>query len=411
MNMKIVARGLDFFRRREKPFKINMLRASFQNFLITLVVYYQSLYIIALGATPFQLGLTISVGGIAGAAIAIPVGLSADRYGVKRMFLFGTLVMAIGSMIMALASNWTAVIPGVFMNILGFTVAQTVCPVVCGSCLRSEERVTGMQLCDTLSAVPRIVAPVIGAYLVTAFGGISADGIRPLYYIQSVGFTLVFIFIFRLFGDPFNVERTKDKVNLTNDIGEVFRRGRMVKRWILYQALAYFAFVITFQAGFVALYANVVKHADQYVLGVMASSLMIVPLTLSVAVGRLADTFGRKKILFLTIPIYCLSLVILILSQDPLSLIISSVMQGFLLLNLTTEGAISVELVPSDLLGRWMGIVCLTYGLIGIIAPFVAGLLWSLLSPSSVFIFLVAIELTLIPVLITMPETLIPKRF
>jgi len=56
-----------------------------------------------------------------------------------------------------------------------------------------------------------------------------------------------------------------------------------------------------------------------------------------------------------------------------------------------------------------MGILYLTYGLIGIIAPSIAGLLWSAISPPSVFIFLVGAELALIPVLITMPETLIRK--
>jgi MFS family permease len=183
----------------------------------------------------------------------------------------------------------------------------------------------------------------------------------------------------------------------------------MVKRWILYQAIAYLAYVITFQAGFVALYANVVKHADAYVLGVMASSSMILPIALAILIGRLADIFGRRRILFMTIPIYCLSLVTLVLSPDSTWLVISSVAQGFLMLNLTTEGAISVELMPKSLLGRWWGILNLTYGLTGIVAPSFAGLLWCAVSPSSIFIFLVGAELALIPVLVTMPETLIRK--
>ena len=409
MNTRIVSRGLGFINRQRRPFKINMLRASFQNFLIALVVYYQPICITALGATPFQLGLVISIGGLAGAAVAMPVGWLADRYGLRRLFLLGTFIMAVGSTGLASASSWMTAIPGVFMNMLGFTLAQTVCPVVCGSCLRSEERATGMQLCDTLSSVPRVVAPIIGAYLITSLGGVGIEGIRPLYYVQFLGFSLIFIFVHGLFFNPSELEPSKNRINLKDGIDEVFRQGRMIKRWILYQAIAYLAYVITFQAGYVALYANVVKHADAYILGIMASSSMILPITLAILIGRLADIFGRRRILFVTIPIYCLSLVGLVLSPNPIWLIMSSVGQGFLMLNLTTEGAISVELVPKSLLGRWMGILYLTYGLIGIIAPSIAGLLWSAVSPSSVFIFLVGAELALIPVLITMPETLIRK--
>jgi MFS family permease len=384
-----------------------MLRVSFQNFLITLVIYYQSLYIIALGATPSQLGLAMSSGAIAGAIIAIPTGWIADRHGVKKIFLFGTLIMAIGAIFLVSASYWTAAIPGLFMNVLGFILVQTVCPVVCGSCLKNKERATGMQLCDTLSAVPRLIAPMMGAILVTSFGGISVEGIKPLYFIQFVGFSLIFIFIYRQFSDPYKVKPFKQRIDVIKDIKEIFKRGRMVKRWILYYALSSFAFSITYLAGFVALYANVVKHADQYVLGIMASTLMIVPLTLSIVVGKLADTFGRKRILFVTIPIYCLSLLILIGAKNSTTLIISSVLQGFLILNLTTEGAIAVELVPVNLLGKWMGMLYFIYGCIGIIAPVIAGYLWSLISPAAIFFFLIGTELMLIPLLMTMPETLV----
>ena len=407
MTKEIITRGLHFFGKQRRPFKINMLRASFQNFLFTLVVYYQSLYIIALGATPFQLGLAIGIGGIAGVGVAIPGGWLADRYGVRTIFLCGTLVMAMGAATLAFASHWEAAIPGLVLSTLGFSLLYTICPLVCGSCLENQERATGMQMCDAISAVPRLVAPLMGAVLVTAFGGISVGGIRPLYYVQFLGFSLISLFIFRLFSDPIEIGHSQNRLRLLNDMNEVFRSGRTVKRFILYNSLSSFAYFIALQAGFVALYANMIKHADQYTLGIMASTLMIVPITLSILVGRLADIFGRRTILFVTIPIYCLSLILLILAKNSTTLILSSILQGFLLLNLTTEGTISVELVPVSLLGRWMGILTLTRGVVGIIAPIVAGVLWSLIGASSLFILIVCVELMLIPLLAMMPETLI----
>ncbi len=407
MNMHILRKGIEFIRRQKKPFKINMLRASFTYFLVTLVIYYQSIYIIALGATPFQLGLTISIGGIAGVAVTLPTGWFVDRHGVKKIFLLGTLAVSIGAMCLAFASNWITAIPGVLMTILGLTLVETVCPVVCSSCLKNEERATGMQLCDTIVSIPRLIAPMMGAVLVTSFGGISVNGIKPLYLLQFFGFCLIFLFILKFFSDPFEVKQTKKEFNLFKDIGEIFDRGRMVKRWILYNIFSHFAYYIAFLGGFVALYAHEIKGADQYVLGVMASTLMIIPITLALVVGKLADIFGRKKMLFTIIPLYCVSLVILILAYDSTTLIISSILQGFYMLYLTTEGALSAELVPVDLLGRWWGLLALTRGMIGIFAPIIAGQLWILIGPSSIFIFIIGTQLALIPLLMTMPETLL----
>jgi hypothetical protein len=36
MKIEAVEKALDFIRRQEKPFKVNLVRASFQNFLILL---------------------------------------------------------------------------------------------------------------------------------------------------------------------------------------------------------------------------------------------------------------------------------------------------------------------------------------------------------------------------------------
>ena len=396
----------DFFRRQKQPFKVNMFRAALQYFLITLVVYYQSIYVTTLGATPVQVGLAVGIGGLAGAAIALPAGLLADRYGVKSMFLVGTVAMALGAIVLGSVSSWIEAVPGLFMSILGMTLTETACPLVCGGCLTNKERGTGMQLCDTFASIPRLFAPATGALVVTYFGGMSANGIRPLYFAQFLGFSGILLFTYWKFTNPFETGHTKNKLSPLESYSEVFRRGRMLKRWIAYRALSSFAAVIGFQAGFVALYANLVKHADQYVIGIMGSAFMILPITLSVVLGRLADTFGRRKILFVTIPIYCLSLALLVLSPDSNTLILSSLIQGVLLVNLTTEETISVELVPVNLLGRWSGLLSLTRGVIGVIAPVVAGQLWGITGPSSLFIFLIMVELALLPLLAGMPETL-----
>ncbi|NIM45627.1 MAG: MFS transporter [Nitrososphaeria archaeon] len=111
-----------------------------------------------------------SIGGLSAAAIAIPIGWFADRYGIKRIFLIATLLMSLGALLFASAPDWMMIIPAILVAELALRMSMTVCPVVCGSCLKDEERATGMGLCDTLSITPELIAPIIGAIIMKIVG-------------------------------------------------------------------------------------------------------------------------------------------------------------------------------------------------------------------------------------------------
>lgn len=405
---KMILRGLNFVGRQKKPFKINMLRVSAQNFLLWLTRQYQSIYIVELGATPFQLGIANAVGGLAGAFIAIPTGWLADKYGIKKVLLSGTPFMALGALIFAMASNWVVIIPAIFIAILAMRLVMTVCPMVCGTCLKSEERATGMQLCDTLSAVPCLISPMVGALIVTEFGGVIERGIRPLYYLQVIGFCLIFILILKQFTNPRKRRTLGATLSFVDDMQKVFRQGTAVKRWILYTCLFMVPWYVS--SVYVPLFAAEMKHADQFVLGGMSTASMVVPLLLSIAIGRLADTIGRKKVIYITTPIYCLSLLLLVYAPGPTTLLASGILQGFYMLVWTTQTAMTTELVPTPLLGRWWGTLGLFDGLVSVFAPIVGGTIWSSIGPAYVFFFLIFTQILTIPLLLTVPETLKRKR-
>lgn len=209
-NQKLILRSINFVSRQEKSFKINMLRVASQNFLRMDVQPYQPMYIKALGATAFQLGIANGIGGLAGMAVALPAGWLADRYGIKTPFSVATLLMIFGGLLFALSPNWMMTIPAMFIATFGLRMAMTVCPVVCGSCFEDKERATGMQLCDTVAAVPRAISPIIYTIIVTELGGMNENGIRPLYYLQVVGFCLILVLILRKFTEPIKGEPRKN---------------------------------------------------------------------------------------------------------------------------------------------------------------------------------------------------------
>jgi MFS family permease len=397
-----------FISRQEKPFKVNMLRASGSYFLRSLTIQYQSIYIVALGATAFQLGIVNGIGGFSAAAVALPIGWLADKYGVRRIFLGAAGLMLSAAFLFASAQAWVTVIGALLIGNLGMQMETTICPIVCGSCLKGYERATGMGLCDTLSALPALMSPLIGAMVITGFGGLNVNGIRPLYYLQVIGFSFILLFVFGEFAEPRRRQELKIDVSFGRGLRELFDKATKLRSWILFVSLSsvplYMATMV-----YVPFYAAEIKHADAFVLGGMAVASMVMPLILSIPLGRLADRIGRKKVLYLTLSTYCLSLLLLVYAVDSTMLLFSGLLQGFWVLAEVTRGSMTAELVPTALLGRMFGILGLFSGMVMILSPVIGGVLWSAVGPNSIFYLIVALQVLGMFLLVTMPETLIKK--
>ncbi len=258
--------------------------------------------------------------------------------------------MALGSLLLAMAFDWRATIPAVFLVMLATQMLSTACPMVCGSYLKNEERATGKQLCDTFSALPGLAAPVIAATLVSRFGGLTADGIRPLYFLQISGFLALLVYTYKFYFDTRKRQPQPASSGFIEDTEKVFERGIAVKRWILYISLS--SITMYLSTTYLPAFVTEIKYGNEFVLGSMTTASLILPLFLALLLGRLADTFGRKQVLYVTIPLYCLSILLLIYAQNTITLLISGFLQGFYLLSAVTQGAITAELMPVSLLGR-----------------------------------------------------------
>jgi MFS family permease len=410
MKISLIGRAISFVKRQEKPFKVNMLRASFQQLFISLTQQYQPIFIVGLGADPFQLGLVNSIGGVACAVISLPTGWLADRYGIRKMFLLGIPLVAVGSLIFFLSRDWLMIIPALFITLLSLQILMTVCPMVCGRYLKMKERATGMQLCDTISAIPTVISPVIAAFIITEFGGLTPEGIRPLYGLQIIGFLFMFLLVFWHYRDTIGrKDSTKFRAErgFKENMREILVKGKNVKKWIVYRALSNVSWFLSLV--YLPLFVVEVKGADQFVLGGMATISMIVPLLLSIPMGRLADTIGRKKVIYTVTPFYIISIILLIYAPNTNILLISSFLQGFLMLGLVTQGAITQELVPPRLIGTWWGILSLLSGIMRVLGPIIGGFIWSFLGPVYVFLFILFLESSKLCLLwLYIPETLKP---
>jgi MFS family permease len=275
------------------------------------------------------------------------------------------LLSVASSVVFALANSWEVAAVALVISGAVMILDRTVCPMICGSALASGERLTGMGICDTISFFPQLIAPILGAFLITLFGGMNAEGIRPLFYIQTA-FLLVAVAIIQFWFKNPACQSGGARGNVFADIG-LFRR-RIIKRWLLLTVAAALSWQVMF---YTPLFAAQVKGADAFIVGGISAAATIVFVFFAIPLGRLSDTVGRKKIGVLAGLLMVSSYIVLVLAPNNAVLLLAGFLSGFSMSFTQNLMAISVELVPPKRLGSWVGIQGFCRGLVGIASPII----------------------------------------
>jgi MFS family permease len=407
---EVGASGVAFLKRQQHDWKVTMGRACLERFTYQMVVPYISVYIVALGATGTQLGIVNSIGmGVAG-LLSLFTGWVIDRIGVKKIYLLGISLLIISYMTYALAWSWAVIIIAMIAYWLGFSMSGHSCSVVCGNSLSNEDRATGMSFCETLAAgLLGIIGPLLGAFLVGSFGGVNVSGIRPLFFISLAGTVASFLLIYTQLSNRKWGYQNEEASTFITGLSQIFKHGRALKRMLVITSLTFLptGMVLPFSQVF----AHEVKGADQYILGAMVAGFALSPLLVGIPLGRLADSIGRKKVLYLVAPLFWASNIMLIWAPSHAFLVMAGVLQGFIFVNMVLTGAMAFELVPAEHMGRWVGFIHFFRMLLAAGSAFLAGFIWDRLGPHYVFLLVVGLDVFVrIPLLISMPETLKLQR-
>ena len=401
-----ITKGVDFFRRQRRDWYVTATRSSLERFAYQMVFPYLSIYTIALGATATQLGLVNSLGmGLAGLSAPLS-GWLIDRIGTKKIYLLGIAMLAISYLTYGLAQNWTIIIIAMMAYWLGFTTAVHGCATVCANSLANQDRATGMSLCETFAAgLLGTGGPLLGALMVSSFGGVTVRGIRPLFLIGLAVTVVTFLLIFTQLSDRRWAGQSVARASLFKGLSQVFKEGRNLKRWLVISSVT--SLPLGMALPFSQVFAYEFKGADQYILGYMVTGFALTPLVFGIPFGRLADKIGRKKVIYLIAPLFWISNLILIWAPGPGFLIAAGILQGFYFISITVTGAMTFELVPAEQMGRWLGIIRFVRLLLSAVSAFAAGLIWDNLGPQYVFLSVIGLDLLIrIPLLLGMPETL-----
>ena len=400
------SKAISFLRRQERDWKITVARTSLDKFAYQMVFPYLSIYIVTLGATVTQLGFVNSLGMIAAGIVGPFTGWFIDRTGPKKIYMIGIGLLAVSYLTYGLAHSWLLTILAMAAYWLGNSVSIHSCSTVCGNSLTNEDRATGMTICETVAAgLLGMAGPMLGAWLVTFSGGVNVGGIRPVFFVSLIITLGTFVIILTQLSNKCRRSSPAAKPHLLRDLRQVMKEGQHLKRWILIATFNHLPQAMVFP--FSQVFAHEVKGADPFTLGAMVTGSALASILFAIPLGRMADRVGRKRVLYITLPLFWISNLMLVWAPSPAFLLIAGVLQGFFFIGSPILGAMERELVPPEHMGRWLGITRFFRMIVSACLAFVGGLIWDKIGPQFVFLAFIAIDLFWrAPLIVSMPETL-----
>lgn len=403
--MSLLAKFREFLSKQSKNYKVLLVRGIGAQSFQQLVMNFNSLYIVELGASAFELSTVRAVGSVVSAAISLPVGWLSDVYSIKKIMTLGMIIQILSVAFYAFALDWRWIIAAVVCATLTMTLVFRIENIILANSLADHNRARGYGTRETIMRVFSVFAPTIGGLIVHLFGGISVEGIRPLYYIQLVGFSAVSLFvIWKL--DDIDVDRNERRSNFLEEYREMFNSGKNLKMFAILQSMGSITWGMSMPFPFV--YAADFKGADAILVGYMGTSFGVIAMLLAIPMGIWADKRGRKFTIFLTRPFFYASYILLILAPPEASwmLLLAWSCRG-VMMSSRSWMTMSMEMVPQKFRGRWTGFLSLLSNAIRVPAMLLGGYLYESGNPELVFIIPVLVDLFVrMPMLTRIPETM-----
>ncbi|MCW3989185.1 MAG: MFS transporter [Candidatus Bathyarchaeota archaeon] len=380
----------DFLRGLPRNFKVMMARNSLANFIVNMNPY-NSLFIFALGASGTELGMLSSLGLAFSTLFSVLTGWMSDRGDKKSIFLVGAAVGVLVPLVYVLSPNlsWLAVafiLFGVSEGIL-----QPAWQAMYANSVNDGSRGTVYGLANLFVMSPILFAGLAGGAVVSWFGGMDADGIRPLYYLQIVLSLSIVAFVWRYLTPP---RRQGEPApfsfsQMIADYREVLSIDG-ARSWVLMKSLG--SITVGLVGPFWMVYASLVWEASAMAIAFMVTVRALTRIVLSPFVGRLTDMYGRKKLIIGGRLMMYLSAVIFLWGGGGWLLLLAWLLMGMNDATNVAWQAKEVELVGSHQRARMTALSMGAFHLLAVPASLLGGYLWDHVGYLAPFIFMIVVD-------------------
>lgn len=395
---------------QRRNYIVLMTRRILSSFFNGLSQQYIDLYIVKLGASIIDLGIYRSFAGFISAFISSGLGFAADLWGRKKTYIIGMLLEIISIVFFALAFDWKFAIIGLILSMVAFFGLSNVENILIADSTKSKKRAFGFGMVWSLSTLAASFSPIMAAFVINRFGGLTVQGIKPVFYLQLSGLIIAMLIASIFIQDIIARKNYKKYKETVKESVEMLRRRKWLQRWVLIEVLGGYVFSSTMP--YQMIYAVTIKEADEFILGYMGTASNLATIAISPIIGKMADRYGRVKTLLLFRPFFYISMMIFLMTPSPLFLVIAWALRGIFYASASVFQTIVMELVPKEYRGRWLGIKNLITILGRSPAPIIGGFLYYNYFPELPFIMAVLVDLLIrAPLISSIPETLNRKEY
>jgi predicted MFS family arabinose efflux permease len=313
-----------------------------------------------------QLGLFTGLYGLLAMLLSVPAGITARRFGEKRVLALGLVGVAIGSVLLGRAASFESALAFRGLVIFGYRFAfvSVLIAVTLTSPLSLRGRTMGVL--GATSAMASVVGAPLGGALVGELGWRIA--ILGYAFMALLGAAVFWLF-YRPTVDP---EPLPAPSNSASTSTSAFRSPAV---WLLALVVGlggFGQFTITY---FVPSVAKGVYGLDAAAAGLIISTGYIAAIVLNLVIGALADRFDKLVVLGAMFVVLAAASISLTIEHELVFRVASAVGIGFGFSAANQLYGLAGTLMPRSEAGNAMGIVSLGAGLFGYFGPQMLGIL------------------------------------
>jgi len=226
----------------------------------------------------------------------LPGGLLADRFGRRKIIVYGTALRIIPPLIYLLAADWRHVVPGLLINGAASIYMPAFNAIIADS-LPEMERGAGFGAFRMITSIPTIISPLIGGAVMDALG--YREGVKVFLFLTVLVSILVTVVRSRVITETLVDDKPKtareEGRGMRASLAESFDLPRSM--WIMVLVAVMGSFGVRMVREFLPIYAVEIVGLTNTQLGLVQATVGLITMALALPGGMVADRYGRKPLI------------------------------------------------------------------------------------------------------------------
>lgn len=290
-----------------------LIRVLFLAFLFEIALHMARpmvpLRLAEIGASPFQIGLTLTVSGLVPLLVGLPLGRLSDRIGPRTVMVIGMALSAVGFLTLAQAESMILIAVGKGISVGGSTAAVIAAQVMVSQMGGPQDREQNFGWFGTAVAMSQLAGPPLGGYVAEAFS-------LPTAFVLSAAVCGAPILLWRLLPDPELEAGAGESVEPKAQSGLSLMRMPDVRYGIIVAFLIVFAFDI--RASFFPVFLEQESGLSRTQIGLVFTLQGLAAISVRPFMGWLSRTLGSWTLLTLSLVISLPSFALIPFTRGPI---------------------------------------------------------------------------------------------